>query len=77
MTERRVVVHIGEVVIEAEHGDNLAALEAEVRAGIAESFRSGTPAAFERNAALLAGAHSGILGIGGAIAHASAPRRDR
>jgi len=76
MTARRVVVHIGEVVIDAEHGADIAELEAEVRSGIAAAFRSGTPPAFARSAPVLATAHDGVPGIGAAIAGATPPRRE-
>ena len=75
MTAHRVVVHIGEVVIDAEHGADLAALEAEVTRGIAAAFSAGTPPAFARSAPVLATAHSGVRGIGTAVANAAPPRR--
>lgn len=75
MTARRVVVHIDEVVIDAEHGADVAALEADVRAGIAAAFQAGTPPAFTSSAPLLTTEHNGMNGVGAAIARATPPRR--
>lgn len=75
MTARRVVVHIDEVVIDAEHGADVASLEADVRAGIAAAFRAGTPQAFTRSASLLTTEHNDMNGVGAAIARATPPRR--
>lgn len=75
MTARRVVVHIDEVVIDAEHGADVASLEADVRAGIAAAFLAGTPQAFTRSASLLTTEHDDTSGVGSAIARATPPRR--
>jgi hypothetical protein len=72
---RRLVVHIDEVVIEADGGADLGVLEAELRSGITESFASGRPPAFARSAARLEASHAGVRGIGAAIAGAAPPRR--
>jgi hypothetical protein len=75
MTKRRVIVHIDEVVIDADPGADLAALESEVRSGIAAAFLAGTPRAFARSAPVLTADHRGLRGIGGAIANAAPPPR--
>ena len=75
MSTRRLVVHIAEVVIEADAGADLHALEAELRSGIAASFASGSPPAFARSAAVLEASHAGVPGIGAAIAGAAPQRR--
>jgi hypothetical protein len=75
MSSRRLVVHIDEVVIEADGATDLAALEAEVRSGITESFTSGRTPAFARSASVLEASHGGVRGIGAAIAGAEPPRR--
>lgn len=79
MSARRVIVHIEQVVIDAESGDraSLAALESEVKSGIAAAFLAGTPSAFTRSAALLVASHRGVRGVGNAIAQAAAPQRKK
>ncbi len=76
MSEKRLLVHIDEVIVEAPEGADLRALEAEVRAGIAGAFATSPPRAFTRDAPLLRATHHGVEGIGAAIAHAAPPRRD-
>jgi hypothetical protein len=76
MSMRRLVVHIGEVVVDAEAGADLRGLEAEVRAGIAAAVAAGRAPAFGRSAAVLEARGAGVRGLGGAIAGA-APRRRR
>ena len=75
MRSRRLVVHIDEVVIEADGTADLATLEAELRSGITDSFTSGRAPAFARNARVLEASHAGVRGIGAAIAGAEPPRR--
>lgn len=75
MTGRRLMVHIDEVVIEADPGADLTTLEAEVRTGIAAAYRVGATPAFARSAPLLRTTHAGVSGIGAAIATAAPPRR--
>jgi hypothetical protein len=76
MTARRLVVHIGEVIVDAPHGADLAALEAEVRAGIAAAFTGDRPPpAFAHSAPRLETVHAGVPGLGAAIAGAAPPER--
>ena len=75
MRSRTLVVHIDEVIIEADGAADLGALEAEVRSGIAASFAAGAPPAFARSARVLEASHAGVRGIGAAIAGAAPPRR--
>jgi hypothetical protein len=73
---RRLIVHVDHVVIEAAPGADLRRLEAEVRAGIAQSFAGGqAPPAFARDAAVLQTTHAGVAGVGAAIAAAAPPPR--
>ncbi len=74
---RRLVVHVDEVVIEADGTADLGTLEAELRSGIAASFTTGAgrPPAFARSAPALEASHAGVRGIGAAIAGATPPRR--
>ncbi|MFO0606336.1 MAG: hypothetical protein U0324_24410 [Polyangiales bacterium] len=75
MSEKRLLVHVGEVIVEAPEGADLRALEVEVRAGIAQAFAAGRAPAFAHDAPLLRATHGGVEGVGGAIARAAPPGR--
>jgi hypothetical protein len=75
MSSRKLVVHIEDVVIEAQDGADLGVLEAEVRSGIAAAVAAGRAPAFARSAPRLEASHAGVRGVGAAIAEAAPPRR--
>lgn len=75
MSARRLIVHVGEVIVDAEEGADLRGLEAEVRAGLAAALAAGRAPAFARSAPVLEASSAGVRGLGGAIAAAAPPRR--